>query len=305
MPLSSGAHNGPSPRLSAAGATFDSESIEAKFCRSLAPLWRLHGDGVLSEAQLSFPWKGLRNPLGSGIWQFQNRNYKATVSTYVLRMLVPVNGSLGDLELPRRAIQRRPPQRQRKPISVSFCGLRNGWRKAYQMVHYFRWHVHEESIVAALSTVSVCLLNKRNVFLNDPGRSRVADFASGHSFTRKKTVDFQEPKGRASSPLRADGCNHDLLQRKKRRAPVLRSTNAKRGRQPIATAEGGRSDAPYLAQPVYGPAARSLVVLEVEAAQECYSRFLVSMRIVTGPSLLEATFMSAPNSPVWIGLPRS
>lgn len=28
------------------------------------------------------------------------------------------------------------------------------------------------------------------------------------------------------------------------------------------------------------------------------SRFLESMRIVTGPSLINATFMSAPNSPV-------
>jgi len=48
-----------------------------------------------------------------------------------------------------------------------------------------------------------------------------------------------EPKGRASSPLRADGCNHAFRQRKERRAPVLRSTNAKRGHQPSATAEGG------------------------------------------------------------------
>jgi hypothetical protein len=58
---------------------------------------------------------------------------------------------------------------------------------------------------------------------------------------------FYEPKGRASNPLRADGFNHDFLQRKARgrRAPVLRSTNAKRGHQPSATAEAGRSDAPY------------------------------------------------------------
>ena len=61
---------------------------------------------------------------------------------------------------------------------------------------------------------------------------------------------------RASSPLRADDCNHPFRLRKGRRAPVLRSTNAKRGHQPIATAEGGRSDAPYLGHPVHGTDAR-------------------------------------------------
>src|SRR6266511_1835108 len=63
---------------------------------------------------------------------------------------------------------------------------------------------------------------------------------------------FHEPRSRASSPLRADGCNHDFLQGAGRRAPVLRSTNAKRGHQPSAT-EGGRRDAPYPGQPVQGP----------------------------------------------------
>src|SRR6266542_4776180 len=76
---------------------------------------------------------------------------------------------------------------------------------------------------------------------------------------------FPEPKGRASSPLRADGCNYDFLQGKGRRAPVLRSTNAKRGYQPSATAEGGRSDAPYLDQPVHGPNARQK---EMEVSHE-------------------------------------
>lgn len=36
-----------------------------------------------------------------------------------------------------------------------------------------------------------------------------------------------------------------------------------------------------------------------------HSRFFESMMIVTGPSLIKSTCMSAPNSPVWIGLPRS
>ena len=36
-----------------------------------------------------------------------------------------------------------------------------------------------------------------------------------------------------------------------------------------------------------------------------YSRSLESMMIVTGPSLVRLTSMCAPNSPVWIGLPRS
>ena len=31
-------------------------------------------------------------------------------------------------------------------------------------------------------------------------------------------VSFHEPKGRASSPLRADACNHPFLQGKERRA---------------------------------------------------------------------------------------
>jgi len=35
-----------------------------------------------------------------------------------------------------------------------------------------------------------------------------------------------------------------------------------------------------------------------------HSRFLVSMVRVTGPSLMRATFMSAPNSPEETGLPR-
>ena len=54
--------------------------------------------------------------------------------------------------------------------------------------------------------------------------------------------------GRARHSVRAA----HWIQRSERRAPVLRSTNAKRGHQPIATAEGGRSDAPYLDQPVHG-----------------------------------------------------
>jgi len=54
-----------------------------------------------------------------------------------------------------------------------------------------------------------------------------------------------EPKGRASSPLRADGCNHAFLQREERRA---------------------RSDAPYLIPPVHGTDARP--ILEVEALHE-------------------------------------
>ena len=37
----------------------------------------------------------------------------------------------------------------------------------------------------------------------------------------------------------------------------------------------------------------------------CYSLFLVSIHIVTGPSLSSSTFMSAPNSPVPTGLPRA
>ena len=32
-----------------------------------------------------------------------------------------------------------------------------------------------------------------------------------------------------------------------------------------------------------------------------YSLFLLSIKIVTGPSLTKATFMSAPNAPVFIG----
>lgn len=36
-----------------------------------------------------------------------------------------------------------------------------------------------------------------------------------------------------------------------------------------------------------------------------YCRTLVSMRMVTGPSLTSATCMSAPNSPAWTGLPKS
>jgi len=48
------------------------------------------------------------------------------------------------------------------------------------------------------------------------------------------------PKGRASSPLRADGCNHAFRQRKERRA---------------------RSDAPELAQPVHSLDARPMLEL--------------------------------------------
>ena len=36
-----------------------------------------------------------------------------------------------------------------------------------------------------------------------------------------------------------------------------------------------------------------------------YSLLLVSIQIVTGPSLMSATFMSAPNSPVPTSLPMS
>ena len=36
-----------------------------------------------------------------------------------------------------------------------------------------------------------------------------------------------------------------------------------------------------------------------------YSLFLVSMQMVTGPSLSNSTFMSAPNSPVPTGLPKA
>ena len=39
--------------------------------------------------------------------------------------------------------------------------------------------------------------------------------------------------------------------------------------------------------------------------QRCYSRFRLSIQIVTGPSLTKATFMSAPNSPVATGRPSS
>jgi hypothetical protein len=37
----------------------------------------------------------------------------------------------------------------------------------------------------------------------------------------------------------------------------------------------------------------------------CYSLFLVSMHIVTGPSFSISTFMSAPNSPVPTGFPMA
>src|SRR5438046_232712 len=59
---------------------------------------------------------------------------------------------------------------------------------------------------------------------------------------RKEQGTFHEPKGRASSPLRADECNHASLLGKGRRA---------------------RSDAPYLGQLVHGTDARPM--LEVEA----------------------------------------
>ena len=36
-----------------------------------------------------------------------------------------------------------------------------------------------------------------------------------------------------------------------------------------------------------------------------YSRILESIMIVTGPSFVRLTSMCAPNSPVWIGLPKS
>ena len=36
-----------------------------------------------------------------------------------------------------------------------------------------------------------------------------------------------------------------------------------------------------------------------------HSRLFESMRMVTGPSLVRLTFMSAPNSPVWMFLPKS
>jgi hypothetical protein len=55
---------------------------------------------------------------------------------------------------------------------------------------------------------------------------------------------FHEPKGRANSPLRAAGCNHDFLPRKGRRA---------------------RSDAPYLGPLVPGPDAGLILDVEVEA----------------------------------------
>jgi hypothetical protein len=74
-----------------------------------------------------------------------------------------------------------------------------------------------------------------------------------------------EPKGRPTSPLRADDCNYPFRLRKGRRAPVLRSTTAKRGHQPITTAEGGQSHAPYPGQLVHGPDARPM--LEVKASQ--------------------------------------
>jgi hypothetical protein len=72
-------------------------------------------------------------------------------------MLVPVEGSLGKLELPRRVIQRSQPQRQPKPTSVSFRGPEIGWRNAYQNSALFPVGRHEESIAAALSTLcSTC-----------------------------------------------------------------------------------------------------------------------------------------------------
>jgi hypothetical protein len=43
---------------------------------------------------------------------------------------------------------------------------------------------------------------------------------------RKEQGTFHEPKGRASSPLRADDCNHDFLQRKARRAESDAPTSA-------------------------------------------------------------------------------
>ena len=73
---------------------------------------------------------------------------------------------------------------------------------------------------------------------------------------------LHEPKGRASSPLRADGCNQAFLQPKERRA---------------------RSDAPYLAQSVHGPDARP--IWEVEALDErrlpnkslCFTGFFINL----------------------------
>jgi hypothetical protein len=67
---------------------------------------------------------------------------------------------------------------------------------------------------------------------------------------------LHEPQGRASSPLRADGCNHDFLRREERRA---------------------LSDAPYLIPPVHGPDARP--ILEVEALHEPENRFVDFQRL--------------------------
>src|SRR6187200_2473374 len=92
---------------------------------------------------------------------------------------------------------------------------------------------------------------------------------------------FYEPEGRASSPLHADGCNHAFLHGKGRRAPVLRSTNAKRGHQPIATAEGGRSDAPYLGQPSLWPDARP--ILKVATLREPLSNRRVASTRSSNP----------------------
>ena len=62
---------------------------------------------------------------------------------------------------------------------------------------------------------------------------------------RRTGEAFHEPPGRERSPLRADGCNHDFLQRQERRA---------------------RSDAPQLVQPVHGTDARP--ILEVAPLHE-------------------------------------
>ena len=37
------------------------------------------------------------------------------------------------------------------------------------------------------------------------------------------------------------------------------------------------------------------------SSKKSYSLFLLSIKIVTGPSLTKVTFMSAPNTPVFIG----
>ena len=95
----------------------------------------------------------------------------------------------------------------------------------------------------------------------------------------ERSPALHEPKGRASSPLRADGCNHAFLQRKERRA---------------------RSDAPYLANRLMVRCGSIQAYLD-RFRRERSPSYAIKPKLEFGCARRCGTRVRSPQNP-WIGL---